>query len=86
MKDKLKKCKRPNVDWYLILKNLQDPFLDGEFWAYQSSHKVISKKTGAVKLGSKNRAAYNVLKRHYSTTAFVNVRWLGHDLKDYPRV
>lgn len=71
MYDKLvKKGKRPHVDWYQVLKDIQDPLLDAEFYSMWS--KLCFK--------SKSRAAYNVLKMHYSTTALERVRWLGESL------
>lgn len=68
MRDKL--VKRKHVDWYQILKDVEDPSLDAEFYAMWS------------RLGfkSKSRAAYNVLKTHYSTTSLNRVRWLGETL------
>lgn len=65
------KVKRPRVDWYAVLKNLAIPQFDAEFFA-------MWKRLG---FGSKSRAAYYVLKKHYSTTALSNVRWLGSSLE-----
>lgn len=67
-----KKVKRPNVNWYVELKKLAIPQFEAEFYA-------MWKRLG---FGSKSRAAYYVLKKHYSTTALLNVRWLGSSLEE----
>ena len=65
-----KQVKRPRVNWYEVLKSVEDPRLDAEFYATWS-------KLG---FGSKSRSAYNVLKKHYSTTSLLRVRWCGDQL------
>lgn len=70
MKKVVKCVKRPSVNWYEKLCSLEDLELSKEFWLFKSLHKNMSD----------NRCAYNVLKKHYSTTALNNVRWLGAEL------
>ena len=65
MKDKLKKCKRPRVDWVKTLKEVGDVKLIYFYYHYLECHSRMSP----------NRCAFNVLKLHYSTTAIKNYRY-----------
>lgn len=64
MKDKVK---RKQVDWYQALFNLEDLKISEDYWLFKSSHPDMSK----------NRCAYNILKRYYSTTAMISYRKFG---------
>lgn len=67
MKDKLIKVKRKHVDWNKARLDLADPKIDADFFLFLQQHPGMSK----------NRCAYNVLKRYYSTTAMLRYRLEG---------
>lgn len=67
MKDKLIKVKRKTVDWYSVYCELCDPDIDRDFYLFVQDHPKMSL----------NRCAYNVLKKHYSTTAMTRFRFTG---------
>lgn len=75
MVDKVEKVKRPHVNWYQILFDLEDPDIKSRYMLFLCRHKTMSP----------NRIAYNVLKRYYSTTSLNRVRWLGVLLEHEPR-
>lgn len=77
MKDKLVKVKRKRVDWVKALKDLHDDEIEGQYLAFLCEHKRWNNRLNVFRLPSKNRAAYNVLKRHYSTTAMLRYRMTG---------
>lgn len=65
-----KKVKRPHVDWHEVLLET------GNFEAFGFYYRLLTKHKNI----SLNRAAYNALKRCYSTTALNRYRWLGDSL------
>ena len=67
MNDKLVKVKRRRVDWNQLRLDLADPDIDADFY------KLLQKHT----IRSMNRISYNVLKKHYSTTALLRYRFTG---------
>lgn len=75
MIDKVEKVKRPHVNWYQILFDLDDPDIKSRFMIFLCDHKTMSR----------NRIAYNVLKRYYSANSLNRVRWLGVPLEQEPR-
>ena len=70
MKISNSKVKRPHVLWYEVLRNKEDLLLERDFWLLKTKHPKMSN----------NRIAWNVLKKHYSTTALNRVRYLGESL------
>lgn len=62
-----KKVKRPRVDWHEVLLETEN------FEAFGFYYRLLTKN----KRISLNRAAYNALKRCYSTIALDRTRWLG---------
>lgn len=64
------KVKRPHIQWYEVYSDIGNPDLTADFYRLLSKHPRMSL----------NRVAYNVLKKHYSTTALDRVRWLGESL------
>lgn len=61
------KVKRKRVDWYQLRLDLADPEIDADFYKFIKAHPRMSW----------NRACYNVLKKHYSTTALLRYRFTG---------
>lgn len=75
VRNKIYKVKRPSVKWHDLLMDLEDWFIESRFLIFLSKHPGMSK----------NRCAYNVLKRYYSTTSLNRVRWLGVPLSEEPK-
>lgn len=69
MKDIGKKVKRPRVDWMSIIKSINN--VDKRN-AVLKDYWIITHR-GSIK--SKNRRAYNAIKKHYSTTTLLLVRY-----------
>lgn len=67
MKEMKNKVVRKHVDWYQAYLDIGDPELDKDFYMLLQKHPKMSM----------NRIAYNVLKKHYSTTSMVRYRWTG---------
>lgn len=61
------KVKRRHVDWNQLRLDLADPEIDADFYVMLQKHIDMSK----------NRIAYNVLKKHYSTTSLLRYRLTG---------
>lgn len=72
MKDKIRKVKRPHIHWNEVRIELGDPNVDLDFY------RLLQKRPNM----SKDRIAYNSLKKHYSTTALARYRWLGTPLTE----
>lgn len=68
MKEMKNKVKRRKVDWREFLRDQGNLEMEGQFWLMVQKHPRMSK----------NRIAYNVLRRYYSTTSLLRVRFLGH--------
>lgn len=77
MKDKLFKVKRKRVDWVKALKDLHRPDIDAAYYAFLCEHRRFCWRVRKDVMPSKNRAAYCVLKRYYSTTAMLRYRLTG---------
>lgn len=69
-KNFVKKVKRPRIQWYEVYSDLGNPELAAEFYRLLARNPKMSL----------NRIAYNVLKKHYSTTSLDRVRWCGESL------
>lgn len=67
MKDKLYKVKRKHIHWNLVRLELEDLTVDEDFFLLLSKHPTMSK----------DRVAWNALKKHYSTTALQRYRISG---------
>lgn len=65
-----KSVKRPHVQWYEVYSDIGNPELAADFYRLLQKHPRMSL----------NRVAYNVLKKHYSTTSLDRCRWLGESL------
>lgn len=75
VRNKVYKVKRPSVDWYQVLVDLEDSAINSRFLLYFNRHRHISF----------NRCAFYVLKSYYSTTSLNRVRWLGVSLSEEPK-
>lgn len=72
--NKVRKVKRPAVNWFELLKFSGDLRFSYDFWTLKAKRPNMSD----------NRIAYNVLKKYYSTTSLNRVRWFGSSLLDEP--
>lgn len=61
------RVKRPHINWNDVRIELGDFEVDKDFYLLLTKRPRMSK----------NRIAYNALKKHYSTTALNRFRWLG---------
>lgn len=62
-----KRIKRPHVKWNDVRLYIGDPGVDADFYRLLTKHPNMSR----------DRVAFNALKKHYSTTAIARFRWLG---------
>lgn len=72
MKDKFYKVKRKHIHWNLVRLEIEDLRVDEAFFGLLAKHPKMSK----------DRVAWNALKRYYSTTALQRYRISGdiHEL------
>lgn len=70
-KEKVKKVKRPRVDWFQKILTIEDKDRRNAVW--HDYYRLMAKHPTM----SRNRIAYNALKSHYSHRSLDCARWLG---------
>lgn len=71
MEKQVKRVKRPHVKWNDVRLEIGDQAVDADFYRLLTKHPTMSR----------DRVAYNALKKHYSTTTLARIRWLGVSLE-----